>query len=76
MELEGVCMLLCRGRQVALDVATALDYMHTELGMLHSDLKSGRVPSCMAAGWCRAQQYNVQSMRVPLGKQQRAAASG
>jgi serine/threonine protein kinase len=29
----------CRGRQVALDVAEALDHLHTRLGILHSDLK-------------------------------------
>lgn len=30
----------CRGRQVALDVAEALDYLHSELRVLHSDLKA------------------------------------
>lgn len=31
--------LACRGRQVALDVAEGLRYLHTEMGVLHSDLK-------------------------------------
>jgi hypothetical protein len=31
----------CRGRQVALDVAEALDYLHTQLKVMHSDLKPG-----------------------------------
>ena len=30
----------CRGRQVAIDVAEALVYLHNELGVLHSDLKA------------------------------------
>ena len=29
----------CRGRQVALDVAEALDHLHTQLGVMHGDLK-------------------------------------
>ena len=32
----------CRGHQVALDIAEALDHLHTQLGILHSDLK----PKC------------------------------
>lgn len=35
-----------RGRGIALDLAEALDYMHTQLRMLHSDLKA-------RAGWRR-----------------------
>ena len=31
----------CRGRQVAVDVAEALDYLHTHLKIMHSDLKPG-----------------------------------
>lgn len=34
-----------RGRGIALDLAEALDYMHTQLRMLHSDLKA------RGAGW-------------------------
>ena len=30
----------CRGRQVAFDVVEALDYLHTHLKVMHSDLKS------------------------------------
>ena len=30
----------CRGRQVALDIAEGLDYLHSKLGVLHSDIKS------------------------------------
>ena len=33
------CICACRGCQVALDIAEALDYLHTQLGILHSDLK-------------------------------------
>jgi hypothetical protein len=32
--------LTCRGRQVALDVAEALDYLHTDLKIMHSDVRS------------------------------------
>jgi hypothetical protein len=35
------CHCCCRGRQVALDIAEALDYLHTELQVLHGDLKPG-----------------------------------
>lgn len=31
----------CRGRQVAMDVAEGLHYLHTTLGVMHSDVKSG-----------------------------------
>jgi hypothetical protein len=30
----------CRGFRVALDVASAVEYLHTDLQLLHSDLKS------------------------------------
>ena len=35
------CHCWCRGRQVALDIAEALDYLHTELQVAHGDLKPG-----------------------------------
>ena len=31
---------VCRGRQVALDVAEALDYLHTDRNVMHSDVRS------------------------------------
>lgn len=34
------CRAQRRGRQVALDVAEALVYLHTKLRVLHSDLKA------------------------------------
>jgi serine/threonine protein kinase len=33
------CFTARSGRQVALDVAEALDHLHTQQGILHSDLK-------------------------------------
>ncbi|PSC74722.1 serine threonine-kinase [Micractinium conductrix] len=38
-----------RGCQVALDIAEALDYLHTQLGILHSDLKPANV--MLSADW-------------------------
>ena len=35
-----VLRCFCRGCQVALDVAEALHHMHTDLGVMHSDLKA------------------------------------
>ena len=35
------CICCCRGRQVALDIAEALDYLHNEPKVLHGDLKPG-----------------------------------
>ena len=40
------CCVHCRGRAVAHDVAAALDYLHTECGVLHGDLSSR-----YAVGW-------------------------
>ncbi|PSC77000.1 kinesin KP1-like isoform B [Micractinium conductrix] len=38
-----------RGHQVALDIAEALDHLHTQLGILHSDLKPNNV--LLSADW-------------------------
>jgi len=37
--VRAVPAVLCRGRQIALDIAEALDHLHTQLGVMHSDLK-------------------------------------
>jgi hypothetical protein len=34
------CCSYCRGRQVAIDIAEALDHLHSELKVMHSDLKT------------------------------------
>jgi hypothetical protein len=49
--ISACFLFLCwrRGRQVALDVAEALDYLHTELNIMHSDLKSRWVGHCPTA---------------------------
>jgi hypothetical protein len=45
----------CRGRQVALDIAAGLEYLHTQLQVLHSDI------SCRWEGDCQKTQQRTAS---------------
>lgn len=50
------------GRQVALDVAAALDHMHTQFRLLHSDLKARlRAWALAGAAQCSARAYDARS---------------
>lgn len=39
-EMPCPCLAPCSGRQVALDIAEALHFMHTRMQIVHSDLKA------------------------------------
>lgn len=47
--LSSACGQGCRGRQAALEVASALVFLHTELNVLHSDLSSRWGQAILAA---------------------------